>query len=173
MLVIDDENKNLGIISKEKAIEIAQSKNLDLVLISDNEKNPVAKIVDFGKYKYELSKKKKNQSKTENKEIRLSSKIEKHDLEVKRKKAESFLLKGNRVKVSLRFRGREIHNREIGINTLNTFTESLSEVSEYVKAPYMRGVFYEVLLTPLKSKKKKSIKEETLEPKQKKQNEEK
>ncbi len=126
-------------------------------MIAGNAKTPVAKIIDYGKYKYERKKKesesKKNQKAVETKEVRLRPNIGKHDLEVKIKAARGFIKKGNRVKVSLAFRGRELANTEVGINTLNTFVNSLSDISTPDKPPKMiNGRFLDVLLMPNKNK---------------------
>lgn len=152
LLVLDQDNEKIGILSKNEALEKAKGLGLDLILISEKGDLPVSKIVDFGKFKYEMSKKKKSQSKLkpENKEIRLTSKIETHDFNVKIKRTRDFILKGSRVKVSLRFRGREMQNKDKGIKVLTEFIESVKDISDLVKEPYMRGMFYEVLLSPNK-----------------------
>ena len=111
--VIDENGEKLGKINTNQAIEMAEDRGLDLVLVSPNQDNPVCKMLDYSKYKFEMAKKakeaKKKQKVIEIKEIRLSPNIDKHDLEVKAKMASKFLEAGNKVKVSMRFRGRELN----------------------------------------------------------------
>ncbi len=127
------------------------------MLIAANGNPPVAKIVDYGKFKYERKKKeseaKKNQKVIETKEVRLRPNIGQHDIDVKIKNARSFLEKGNRVKVSLAFRGREMANQDIGKQTLESFVEALSDISNPDKPPKMvNGRFLDVLLMPINNK---------------------
>lgn len=109
--VIDENGEKLGVIATSEAIDMAYEKGLDLVLVSQNQSNPVCKFINYSKYKFEMSKRakeaKKKQKVTEIKEIRLSPNIDKHDLEVKAKMATKFLDAGNKIKISMRFRGRE------------------------------------------------------------------
>ncbi len=127
---------------------------LDLVLIAPKANPPVAKIVDYGKYRYDKKKKekevKKNNKIIEQKEIRLSSSIGKHDFDVKVKRARVFIEKGNRVKVSLSFRGREITNKEVGFNTINNFLKELSDIAQIDKAPKINGRFLDANISPKK-----------------------
>ncbi len=129
--VIDETGEKLGSMSKKDAIELAYSKDLDLVLVSPNENNPVCKLLDYSKYKFEMSKKakeaKKKQKTIEIKEVRLSPNIDKHDLEVKAKMAEKFIASGNKVKVAMRFRGRELNFIAQGKVIMNDFKEMLTE----------------------------------------------
>ena len=115
--LIDVEGEQLGVVDTRKALEIAEGKNLDLVKIAPTAKPPVCKIMDYGKYKYELAKKekeaRKNQKVINVKEIRLTPNIEIHDLNVKAKRANEFLKSGDKVKVSVRFRGREMGHTNI------------------------------------------------------------
>ena len=142
--VIGSDGSQLGIMPTAKAIEIAYSKDLDLVNISPNAVPPVCKIMDYGKYRFEQTKRekdaKKNQKIIEIKEIRLIGVgIDTHDFETKAKHAMKFLQAGNKVKFSIRFRGRELGHPEIGLDLMNRFAESCSEVGNVEKAAKMEG----------------------------------
>ncbi len=142
--VIGSDGSQLGIMPTAKAIEIAYSKDLDLVNISPNAVPPVCKIMDYGKYRFEQTKRekdaKKNQKIIEIKEIRLIGVgIDTHDFETKAKHAIKFLQAGNKVKFSIRFRGRELGHPEIGLDLMNRFAESCSEVGNVEKAAKMEG----------------------------------
>lgn len=138
----------------KKALEEASKRNLDLVLIAPKAPIPVAKIMDYGKYKFERKKKeseaKKNQTKIEQKEVRITPNIGKHDMETKAKHAIKFLQKGNRVKVSLQFRGRENANKEFGMQTMQNFLKLLEEDGTIEKAPKLGGRFLDAYLVPKK-----------------------
>ncbi len=155
LLVIAPDGEKLGVMSKSDALNKADEYELDLVLIAPGGKPPVAKIIDYGKYKYERKKKeseaKKNQKTVETKEIRLRPNIGQHDIDVKMKAARKFLEKGNRVKVSLSFRGkRELVNKEVGVETLRQFITALEDISTPDKPPKMvNGRFLDVLLMPI------------------------
>lgn len=123
-------------MSSKEANDLAASKNLDLVEIAPKAKPPVCKIIDYGKFRYEKAKKekenKKKQHKVELKTIRIMSvNIDKHDIEIKSNKARSFLEEGNKVKVFLQFRGREIVHREMGIELLKTFYSFLEDIAKF------------------------------------------
>jgi len=141
--VIDGDGTMLGIMSLEEALALAAEKNLDLVNISPNAKPPVCKILDYGKYRYELQKKekeaKKKQKTMQVKEIRLSTFIEEHDINVKATTAAKFLKEGDKVKVSLRFRGREKDYANKGLEVMNKFAEVVSEVGTIEKKPEFEG----------------------------------
>lgn len=123
--VIDDEGKKLGQMKTQDAIEMAYDKGLDLVLVSPNENSPVCKMLDYSKFKFDMMKKakeaKKKQKVAEVKEVRLSPNIDKHDLEVKAKNASKFISSGDKVKVSMRFRGRELNFVEQGKQIMHDF----------------------------------------------------
>lgn len=142
-------------MSKKEAIALAYSKNLDLVLVSPNENNPVCKMFDYSKYKFEMSKKakeaKKKQKVIEVKEVRLSPNIDKHDLEVKCKMAEKFISAGNKVKVAMRFRGRELNFIAQGKVIMNNFKEMLPEAN-VEKESKMEGKNLIMYLSPKQSK---------------------
>ena len=149
--VIDSEGKKLGKMPIEKAISIAEEEDLDLVLVSPNKDNPVCKILDYSKFKFEMAKKakeaKKKQKVIEIKEIRLSPNIDRHDLEVKAKNASKFLSTGNKVKVSMRFRGRELNFVNQGKEIMNTFHEMI-ENSQVDKEAKLEGKNLTMFLSP-------------------------
>ena len=162
--VLSEKGEKLGFMSKQEAINEAENKGLDLVLISQNAKQPVAKILDYGKFKYQRSKKRKEakikQAVTNNKEVRLTPMIGVHDLMTKSKKARGFLLDGDRVKVSLKFRGREMARKDLGYEKLNEFFETLKDIAEIQKPPSLNGGrFLDMYLQKLKTTGKKSRKE--------------
>lgn len=150
LLVLTASGEKLGVISRAEALKKAEEAELDLVLIAPNGKPPVAKIVDYGKYKYEKKKAesaaKKNQKVVELKEIRITPNIGQHDLETKLKMGRKFLLKGNKLKISLKFRGRENLNKEFGATTLRNAIDMLSDIAEVEKEPKMNGRFLDVIL---------------------------
>ena len=153
--VIDEKGEKLGSMSKKQAIELAYSKNLDLVLVSPNESNPMCKLLDYSKYKFEMAKKakeaKKKQKTIEIKEVRLSPNIDKHDLEVKCKMAEKFINAGNKVKVAMRFRGRELNFIAQGKVIMNDFREMLPN-AQMDKESKMEGKNLIMFLSPKQSK---------------------
>ncbi|MCR5481787.1 MAG: translation initiation factor IF-3 [Clostridia bacterium] len=141
--VIDSDGTQLGIMSLEAALELANEKKLDLVNIAPNAKPPVCKILDYGKYRYELQKRekeaKKKQKTMQVKEIRLSTFIEEHDITVKANTAIKFLKEGDKVKVSLRFRGRERDYANKGLDVMKTFAQVVAEVGTVEKKPEFEG----------------------------------
>ena len=147
----------IGIKTLDEALALADEKGLDLVEISPNANPPVAKILDFGKYRYEIQKRekeaKKKQKTMQVKEIRLSTFIEEHDVQVKAKTACKFLEEGDKVKVSLRFRGRERDYVDKGRAVMDSFAEACSEVSTVDKKPAFEGRSLTMFLTPKKSSK--------------------
>lgn len=150
--LISENGEQLGIMSAKEAYFKAQEAGLDLVKIAPTAKPPVCKIIDYGKYKYELARKekeaKKKQKTIQVKEIRLSSFIEEHDVQVKAKTACKFLKDGDKVKVSLRFRGRENANTARGREVMNKFAEICSEVSVVEKRPTFEGRSLIMFLAP-------------------------
>ena len=149
--VIGVDGEKIGVLPTNQAIEKAEEQDLDLVLVSPNANPPVCKIMNYGKYKFEQAKKekeaRKNQKTVEIKEIRVSTNIGEHDFNFKCKNAKSFLESGNKVKVSLRFRGRELNNVKIGENVLNKFIEALSDIAIVEKKPLLEGKTMFVILT--------------------------
>ena len=146
----------LGVMPTEKAMELAAEKKLDLVNISPNAKPPVCKILDYGKYRYELQKKekeaKKKQKTTQVKEIRLSTFIEEHDINVKANTASKFLKDGDKVKVSLRFRGIEKDYKDKGMAVMESFAQVVSEVGIVEKKPLFEGRSLTMVLGPKSDK---------------------
>ncbi len=156
--VIDETGAMLGILPIEEALRLAEERNLDLVNVSPNANPPVCKILDYGKYRYEIQKRekdaKKRQKVTEVKEVRLSTFIEEHDIQVKAKNASKFLQEGNRVKVSLRLRGRERDYANHAIEVMNEFAESLSDICTVDKKPKFEGRGITMFLSPKSDKDK-------------------
>jgi len=152
MRVISAEGEQLGIMSREEALGIAEEKNLDLVCIAPKAEPPVCKILDYGKFKYDQQKKekeaKKKQHTTQVKEIRLSTFIEDHDIMVKAKTGAKFLKDGNKLKVSLRFRGRERDYVSRGQEVMAKFAEAVSDVGDVEKQPKFEGRSLTMILTP-------------------------
>ncbi len=150
--VIGDDGEQLGIMSSNEAMEIAIQKNLDLVMIAPQASPKVCKIMDYGKYRFEMVKKekenKKNQRVIDIKEVRLSPAIDTHDFETKLKNTVKFLQKGNKVKVSVRFRGREIKHSALGKDLLDRFAESASENSVVEKPAKFEGRSMFMILAP-------------------------
>ncbi len=154
--VIDETGEMIGIMSRDEALRLAEEKKLDLVNISPNAKPPVCKILDYGKYRYEMQKRekeaKKKQKTMQVKEIRLSTFIEDHDIQVKAKTACKFLEDGDKVKVSLRFRGREKDYTARGREVMDKFAEVCSEVSTIDKKPTFEGRSLTMFLAPKSDK---------------------
>ena len=157
--VIDHEEKQLGVMPTPQAIELAQEVGADLVEVAPQANPPVCKILDYGKYKFELEKKrkeaKKKQKQLKLKEIRMQPKIEKHDLEFKTKHVSDFLEEGNKVKVTVRFRGREMAHTELGRDVLMQILANLDELDTKYnvdRKPQMEGRFMSMILSH-KSKK--------------------
>ncbi len=150
--VIGSEGEQLGIMSLEDALELAIEKKLDLVNIAPNASPPVCKILDYGKYRYELQKRekeaKKKQKTTQVKEIRLSTFIEEHDIQVKANTAIKFLKEGDKVKVSLRFRGREKDYATKGFEVMNHFSEALGDIGNIEKRPEFEGRSLIMIVAP-------------------------
>jgi translation initiation factor IF-3 len=150
--VIDNDGEQLGVMSSEKAMELAGEKKLDLVMISPTANPPVCKILDYGKYRYELQKKEKEaknkQKTTQVKEIRLSPSIESHDLLVKANNAIKFLKDGDKVKVSLRFKGRERDYTSVGFGVMSKFAEAVTEGGVIEKRPEFEGRSIIMIMTP-------------------------
>ena len=151
--LIDEDGNQIGIVASRQAMEIADERGLDLVEISPNSKPPVCKIMDFGKYKYQLEisekLKKKKQSHIVVKEIKLRPKIDKNDLNTKRRQMEKFLKHGNKVKVTVMFRGREIVHKQIAMDILDGLLEDLKEVAVVELRPKLDGYNMIMVLAPV------------------------
>ena len=141
--IIDDEGKKVGPISLNEALDMAYDRKLDLVLVAPNADIPICKLMNYGKYKFEQAKRekeaKKKQKTFELKEIRITPNIEEHDFEFKCKNAKKFIEDGNKVKVTVRFRGRELNYVKLGEEVLNKFIENLSEIATPEKKPILEG----------------------------------
>lgn len=150
--VISPDGKQLGIMSLKDALHYAQEVQLDLVKISSDAKPPVCKIMDFGKYKYEQSKREKEARKKQKvinvKEIRMNPTIDEHDFQVRLKNTIKFLKDGDKVKVSIRFRGRQMTHTKLGEEVLNRVVESISEVGVVEKPPKMEGRNMVMVIAP-------------------------
>lgn len=156
--LIDDEGEQEGVVPTEQALEMAREKGLDLVEVAPNAKPPVCKLIDYGKYKYEMDKKnresKKHQTQVKLKEIRMQPKIEGHDLQFKTKHVLEFLQGGNKCKVTIRFRGRELAHTHLGRDVLMRVLDLLGEENYNLdRSPMMEGRFMSMILSP-KAKKK-------------------
>ncbi len=141
--VISDAGEKLGVMSSSAALEIASQKELDLVLVSPNGNPPVCKIMNYGKYKFEQAKREKEAKKKlktyEVKEIRVTPNTEEHDFNFKVKNVRKFLESGSKVKVTVRFRGRELNYVKQGEDILNKFIEELSDIATPEKRPLLEG----------------------------------
>lgn len=149
--VISESGEQLGIMSSREAMKLAQEAELDLVKIAPKAQPPVCKIIDYGKYRYEAARKekeaKKKQKTVEIKEVRLSPNIDTNDLNTKVNNAKKFISKGNKVKVTLRFRGREMAHVQQSKHILDDFAESLADVASVEKAPKLEGRNMSMVLT--------------------------
>ena len=150
--MIDSDGSQLGVMSLRQAMDLAEQKNLDLVKIAPQATPPVCKIIDYGKFRFEQAKRekeaKKNQRVVEIKEIRLSLNIDTHDFETKKNHAVRFLEEGNKVKVSIRFRGREMGHPERGLEIMRRFAETMAEVANVEKPAKLEGRTMLMFLAP-------------------------
>ena len=160
MRLIDENGEQKGVMRIYDAIRLAEEAGLDLVEVSPNANPPVCKILDFGKYRYEMEKKqrdaKRNQTVIKVKEIRMQPKIDKHDLETKSKFISEFLQEGNKVKVSIRFRGRELAHPELGKDVLDRILAQLTENGVQYnldKGAFMEGKMMSMFVSPKSQKK--------------------
>ena len=154
--LIGETGEQMGIVSAEEALHIADERGLDLVKISPQAVPPVCKLMNYGKYKFEQSKRekeaRKNQHVVEIKEIRMSPGIGENDFNTKLKNGQKFLLDGDRLKVTVRFRGREMAHTNLGEKLLMDFAASCSEIAGMEKNPKLEGRFMAMFLTPKNSK---------------------
>ena len=153
MRLISDDGGQVGIKSIDEALQMAYEKDLDLVEVAPNANPPVCKVMDFGKFRYQLElsekEKKKKQTQVVIKEIKLRPKIDKNDLNTKKKQIEKFLEKGNKVKVTLSFKGREIVHSELGMNILNNLMDDLNNKCVVEQRPKLDGYNIVMILDPL------------------------
>lgn len=150
--LIDSDGSMLGVMPTKDAQKLAQSKTLDLVKIAPTAEPPVCRIMDYGKFMFEQQKKdkeaRKNQKIVTLKEVRLTPSIEDHDFEFKLKNAVKFLQDGDKVKVSVKFRGREMHHTSIGAQVLAKFTEGIKDVGIVDKKPKLEGKSMVMIINP-------------------------
>ncbi|MDA0373085.1 MAG: translation initiation factor IF-3 [Planctomycetota bacterium] len=140
---IDEEGKMLGVMDTADALAIASQKGLDLVEIAPDQRPPVCRIMDFGKFKYEQKKKdqasKKKQHQSQVKEVRVRPKIAEHDVMVKVRKAREFLAEGDRVQINCLFRGREMAHKELGIKVMQEVFQHLQDIARVEREPHLEG----------------------------------
>ncbi|MBC8529243.1 translation initiation factor IF-3 [Christensenellaceae bacterium NSJ-44] len=152
--VIGQDGEQLGIMTRDKAMALAEQQELDLALIAPTGKPPVAKLMDYGKYRFEAAKQereaRKNQKVVDLKEVRLSATIEEHDMNVKAKNAIKFLKGGDKVKVSIRFRGRQLSHTEVGLTVMKAFLEIVKDVATVERQPRVEGRQMIMILAPIK-----------------------
>ncbi len=156
--VIDETGKNLGVLTRDEALTLAESKELDLFCVKNDSEDPLCKILDYGKYQYEKQKMTRKTKKirpgSDLKEIRLSAGIGDRDLEIKLQNARKFLKENKKVKVSMRLRGRERYIKGYGFDKLNSIIMELSEEAEILQTPKLVNRIYNMILIPLKKNKK-------------------
>ncbi|MBR3119309.1 translation initiation factor IF-3 [Oceanobacillus profundus] len=154
--LIDSNGDQLGVKTRQEALEIAQTRNLDLVLVAPNAKPPVCRIMDYGKYRFEQQKKEKEARKKQKviniKEVRFTPGIGDHDFETKLKNARKFLEKGDKVKAAVRFRGRAITHKELGREVLDRFAEEVKDIATIETKPKMEGRNMFMMVAPLAEK---------------------
>ncbi|MGI6175092.1 MAG: translation initiation factor IF-3 [Christensenellales bacterium] len=154
--LIDQNNEMIGVVPIEKAQSLAEAAELDLVKIAPNSSPPVCKIMDYGKFRFEASKKEKENRKNQKivtlKEVRLSTTIDEHDIQVKAKNCIKFLNAGDKVKVSLRFKGRQITHSELGLNVLKNFYKLVEDYCVQDRSPKMEGRSMTMILSPKKER---------------------
>jgi len=150
--LVDEKGQMVGVVGRNEALTMAASAGLDLVEIAPNADPPVCKILDFGKYKYEEQKKKnearKKQKIIEVKEIKLRPSIDDHDYEVKRRSMMKFIEEGDKVKVTMRFRGRELAHQELGMDVLIRVRGDLDEIAKVEQMPRMEGRQMTMVMSP-------------------------
>jgi translation initiation factor IF-3 len=155
--VIDSDGKQLGILPLQEALRLAEERALDLVEVAPNADPPVAKFMDFGKYQYERAKREREARKArkeiEVKEVRLRPKTDEHDINFKVRQARSFLEAGAKVKIRMRFRGREIYNLDVARTKFDDFAEELADVGTIEQRPKFEGRTMLMILAPGTSRK--------------------
>ena len=156
VLLIDEEGQQLGIKSRVEAIVIARSRDLDLLCVAPNAKPPVCKIINYGKYRFEQQKKaremKKNKKTIDVKEIQLSCNIGEHDFNTKLKAARKFLTNGDKVKISIRFKGRQLAFADQGVEMVNKFVGLCSDIATVEKEPLLEGKLLMGVIAPKSQK---------------------
>jgi translation initiation factor IF-3 len=151
--VIDADGNQLGVMPTEQALELAEEQGLDLVEVSPTARPPVCRIIDFGKFKYEQSKRQRESRKKQHtvhvKEVKFRPKTEEHDYQFKKRHAEEFLAKGNKVKITMMFRGRELDHRELGMKMLQRLESDLEHVGTVERQPVFEGRLIVMYMAPL------------------------
>lgn len=152
--LVDNDGSQLGVVTIARAMEVALDRGLDLVKIAPKAEPPVCRVMDYGKFRFEQAKKekeaRKNQKVVDIKEVRLSAKIDVHDFDVRLKAAKKFLADGDKVKASIRFRGREMAHTDIGLGVMQRFAESLVELGSVEKPAKLEGRQMLMFIAPLK-----------------------
>jgi translation initiation factor IF-3 len=150
--LIDEEGEHVGVIRTREALEMARERGFDLVEVQPNSSPPVCRLMDYGKYRYEESRRERESRKRQRtaalKEVRLRPKIDDHDLDTKARQARKFLQAGSKVKLSVLFRGREIAHQDIGRSLLTRVADQLSDLSAIDQQPHMEGRSMVMLLSP-------------------------
>ena len=150
--VIDQNGEQMGVMSIGAALSLAEERQLDLVKIAPGARPPVCKLMDYGKYRFEQSKRdreiRKNQKVITIKEVHLSATIDVHDMEVKTRQAQKFLADGHKIKVSIRFRGRQITHSEIGLEVMNQFASAIADVGVVERKPLTEGRNMTMIVAP-------------------------
>ena len=150
--VIDQNGEQMGVMSIGAALSLSEERQLDLVKIAPGARPPVCKLMDYGKYRFEQSKRdreiRKNQKVITIKEVHLSATIDVHDMEVKTRQAQKFLADGNKIKVSIRFRGRQITHSEIGLEVMNQFASAIADVGVVERKPLTEGRNMTMIVAP-------------------------
>ena len=153
--VIDADGNQLGVMPTEKALALAEEQGLDLVEVSPTARPPVCRIIDFGKFKYERSKRERESRKKQHtihvKEVKFRPKTEEHDYQFKKRHAEEFLSKGYKVKITMMFRGRELDHRELGMKMLERLEGDLVDVGSVERQPVFEGRLIVMYMAPLSS----------------------
>ena len=168
--LIDENGEQLGVVPTDRALDLAFERKLDLVNVAPNAKPAVCRIMDYGKYRYELAKRekeaRKNQKVINVKEVRMTPSIDTNDLRTKARRARDFLGNGDRVKVSVRFRGRELGHKENGRKVLDDFVEMIQDLGKIDKKPTMEGRSMVMFLAPLSEKDKENLQAQEKEAKE-------
>lgn len=149
--VIDDQGEQLGVMSSQDALNLAKSKGLDLVEVAPAAKPPVCKVLDFNKYKYQQKKREKKQRRSELKELRFTTQIQDHDLNTKVRRMRKFLEQGDKVRVTVIFRGREIVHRDRGEELVKRIVESIGDIAKIDENAKSRGRALQVILVPTRA----------------------
>jgi translation initiation factor IF-3 len=153
-MVIGQDGSQLGVMSRNEALQMAYDADLDLYCVAPNAQPPVCKILDYGKYRFETQKKakeaKKNQQTSEIKGMRLSPVIDTNDFNTKLKQATKWIESGNKVKIDMRFRGRMMTRQEVGLKIMNEFIEKTRDIANVDKQPKLEGNIMSCVLTPKK-----------------------